>query len=60
MIYRYFVLHRLPNLTFLDSTNVTSNERKEAKRVGAFMRVVRPSDIVVSYMYETFYRNAKL
>ncbi|XP_003384257.1 PREDICTED: leucine-rich repeat-containing protein C10orf11 homolog [Amphimedon queenslandica] len=46
--YRYFVLHRLPKLTFLDSSFVTSEERKEAQRVGAFMRVVRPTDSIES------------
>jgi len=29
-----------PNLKFLDSTPVTSVERKEAKRIGAFTKVV--------------------
>ncbi|CAI8021781.1 Leucine-rich melanocyte differentiation-associated protein [Geodia barretti] len=42
--YRYFVIHKLPGLTFLDSRAVSGGERKEAKRVGAFMRVVRPPD----------------
>ena len=46
--FRYFVLHRLPRLTFLDSSFVTAEERKEAQRIGAFMRVVRPSDSIVS------------
>ena len=51
------MLHKLPGLTFLDSRTVSSAERKEAKRVGAFMRIVRPSDDDVSshghdmYMY---------
>ena len=45
---RYFVLHKLPGLTFLDSRAVSSVKRKEAKRVGAFMRVVRPPDDTVS------------
>jgi hypothetical protein len=45
--YRYFVLHKLPGLTFLDSRAVSGAERKEAKRVGAFMRVVRPTDDMV-------------
>ena len=42
------MLHRLPRLTFLDSSFVTAEERKEAQRIGAFMRVVRPSDSIVS------------
>ena len=35
--YRLYVLHRLPRLTFLDSTAVTEAERKEAARVGHLM-----------------------
>lgn len=53
IINRYFVLHRLPQLTFLDSSIVLSEERKEAKRVGEFMKVVRPVDIVVSLLLLT-------
>merc|ERR1711916_230000 len=34
---------KLPQLKFLDSRTVTAEERAEAERVGAFMRVVRPS-----------------
>ena len=41
---RLYVLHRLPNLKFLDSTEVSEEEQKEAKRVGQFMKVVKPSD----------------
>ena len=48
MLYRYYVLHKLTQLTFLDSKPVSNEERKEAKRVGAFMRVVRPSSDDVS------------
>lgn len=40
----------MPQLTFLDSRSVTAVERKEAKRVGAFMRVVRPADANVSLL----------
>ncbi|XP_022081346.1 leucine-rich melanocyte differentiation-associated protein-like [Acanthaster planci] len=39
--YRYYVVHRLPGLKFLDSRQVTQKERKEADRVGSYMRVVR-------------------
>jgi hypothetical protein len=35
--YRYYVLHRLPRLHFLDSSAVTEAERKEAARVGHLM-----------------------
>lgn len=38
--YRYYVLYMMPNLNFLDSTPVTAAERKEAKRVGAFTKVI--------------------
>ena len=38
------MLYKLPNLTFLDSRSVTETERKEARRVGKFMKVVRPAD----------------
>ncbi|XP_050295913.1 leucine-rich melanocyte differentiation-associated protein-like isoform X2 [Anthonomus grandis grandis] len=41
--YRYFVLHHLPNLKFLDSTRVTSHERTEARSRGKYMNVVTPS-----------------
>ncbi|XP_037273874.1 leucine-rich melanocyte differentiation-associated protein [Rhipicephalus microplus] len=40
--YRYYVIHKLRQLKFLDSRAVTSVERAEAMRVGAFMRVARP------------------
>ena len=39
---RYFVIYHLPKLTFLDSTKVRNNERREALRVGEFMHVIRP------------------
>ncbi|NWV34887.1 LRMDA protein, partial [Grantiella picta] len=40
--YRYFVLHKLPNLKFLDTRKVTRREREEALIRGAFMKVVKP------------------
>lgn len=40
--YRLYTIHRLPKLHFLDSTEITEEERKEAKRVGANMAVRRP------------------
>ncbi|XP_054585019.1 leucine-rich melanocyte differentiation-associated protein [Eptesicus fuscus] len=42
--YRYFVLHKLPNLKFLDARKVTREEREEALVRGAFMKVVKPKD----------------
>mmetsp|Transcript_21160 Transcript_21160/g.59558 ORF Transcript_21160/g.59558 Transcript_21160/m.59558 type:complete len:235 (+) Transcript_21160:88-792(+) len=40
--YRYFVLHRIPTLTMLDSAKVSAAERAEAQRVGHLMTVARP------------------
>uniref|UniRef100_A0A674BBK8 Leucine rich melanocyte differentiation associated n=1 Tax=Salmo trutta TaxID=8032 RepID=A0A674BBK8_SALTR len=48
--YRYFVLHKLPTLKFLDTRKVCKTEQQEAEARGAFMKVVKPksSDMVVS------------
>ncbi|GAB1598896.1 leucine-rich melanocyte differentiation-associated protein-like [Argonauta hians] len=40
--YRYYVISELKNLKFLDSTPVKGEERKEALRVGKYMKVARP------------------
>ncbi|KAM7385512.1 hypothetical protein PAMP_001594 [Pampus punctatissimus] len=40
--YRYFVLHKLPHLKFLDTRKVTKKEVMEAQARGAFMKVVKP------------------
>lgn len=48
MLCRYYVLYKLPKLTFLDSRPVTAMERNEAKRKGEFTKVVRPTSNVVS------------
>eukprot|EP01098_Paradermamoeba_levis_P015847 TRINITY_DN8288_c0_g1_i1.p1 TRINITY_DN8288_c0_g1~~TRINITY_DN8288_c0_g1_i1.p1 ORF type:complete len:264 (-),score=47.30 TRINITY_DN8288_c0_g1_i1:241-963(-) len=40
--YRYYVLNRLKNLKFLDSSPVLPEERKEADRVGHLMTIARP------------------
>ncbi|KAI1894368.1 hypothetical protein AGOR_G00115100, partial [Albula goreensis] len=40
--YRYFVLHKLTSLKFLDTRKVTRRERLEAEARGAFMKVVKP------------------
>ncbi|XP_014379105.1 leucine-rich melanocyte differentiation-associated protein isoform X2 [Alligator sinensis] len=45
--YRYFVLHKLTNLKFLDTRKVTRTEREEALVRGAFMKVVKPMDAQV-------------
>ncbi|CDQ79696.1 unnamed protein product [Oncorhynchus mykiss] len=48
--YRYFVLHKLPTLKFLDTRKVCKTEQQEAEARGAFMKVVKPksSDMGVS------------
>ncbi|XP_062831944.1 leucine-rich melanocyte differentiation-associated protein isoform X1 [Anolis carolinensis] len=46
--YRYFVLHKLTNLKFLDSRKVSRIEREEAIVRGAFMKIVKPMDTKVS------------
>nr|XP_057914224.1 leucine-rich melanocyte differentiation-associated protein-like isoform X2 [Doryrhamphus excisus] len=40
--YRYFVLHKLPRLKFLDTRKVTRKEAMEAGVRGEFMKVVKP------------------
>ncbi|XP_067395588.1 leucine-rich melanocyte differentiation-associated protein isoform X3 [Emydura macquarii macquarii] len=52
--YRYFVLHKLTNLKFLDTRKVTKWEREEALLRGAFMKVVKPKDAKV------FWENAAM
>ncbi|XP_063237578.1 leucine-rich melanocyte differentiation-associated protein-like [Bacillus rossius redtenbacheri] len=42
--YRYYVLHRLPGLLFLDSTRVSPQERTEALCRGQYMKVVSPDN----------------
>jgi leucine-rich melanocyte differentiation-associated protein len=39
--YRYFVLHRLPELKYIDATPVGAHELAEAERAGRFMKVAR-------------------
>ncbi|CAL1295718.1 unnamed protein product [Larinioides sclopetarius] len=40
--YRYYIIHKIPKLKFLDSTPVKPFEKAEAKRIGGFMKVARP------------------
>jgi len=40
--YRYYVLYRMKQIKFLDSTSVTQAERKEAARVGQYMIPPKP------------------
>ncbi|XP_055026557.2 leucine-rich melanocyte differentiation-associated protein isoform X2 [Misgurnus anguillicaudatus] len=42
--YRFFVLHKLTTLKFLDTRKVTQWERSEAQTRGAFMKVVKPKN----------------
>lgn len=46
--HRYFVLHKLPQLKFLDTRKVTKKELMEARARGAFMKVVKPKSEAVS------------
>lgn len=48
VVCRYYVLYKLPKLTFLDSRPVSAVERSEARRKGEFTKVVRPTSTVVS------------
>lgn len=45
---RYYVLYKLPNLTFLDSRTVSAMERSEARRKGEFTKIVKPTSALVS------------
>ncbi|GFY64334.1 leucine-rich melanocyte differentiation-associated protein [Trichonephila inaurata madagascariensis] len=40
--YRYYIIHQIPKLKFLDSTPVKPSEKSEAKRIGVYMKVARP------------------
>lgn len=40
--FRFLIIHQLPKLEFFDSTEVTTEERTEAGRVGKFMKVAKP------------------
>ncbi|XP_028405159.1 leucine-rich melanocyte differentiation-associated protein-like [Dendronephthya gigantea] len=42
--YRYFVLYKLPKLKFLDSKQVSSKERQEGQKRGAFLKVIAPGE----------------
>ncbi|KAF7247525.1 Retrovirus-related Pol polyprotein from type-2 retrotransposable element R2DM [Varanus komodoensis] len=49
---RYFVLHKLTNLKFLDSRKVSRSEHEEAILRGAFMKVVKPKETKVRDQWE--------
>lgn len=52
---RYFVLHKLPQLKFLDTRKVTRKEVMEAQARGAFMKVVKPKSETVSLAHFFFF-----
>uniref|UniRef100_A0ABI7XVZ4 Leucine rich melanocyte differentiation associated n=1 Tax=Felis catus TaxID=9685 RepID=A0ABI7XVZ4_FELCA len=53
--YRCFVLHKLPNLKFLDARKVTRKEREEALVRGSFMKVVKPKvSCLLSRLHKEF------
>lgn len=41
--YRYYIIHKLKKLQYLDATPVDATERKEAEMRGAFCKIARPS-----------------
>jgi len=43
--YRYYIIHRLKKLKFLDATPIDANERKEAEKRGAFSTVAKPKNV---------------
>ncbi|XP_069096897.1 leucine-rich melanocyte differentiation-associated protein isoform X1 [Pleurodeles waltl] len=45
--YRYFVLHKLTCLKFLDTRQVTKRELEEAVARGTFMKVMKPVDVEI-------------
>ena len=48
VVCRYYVLYKIPSLTFLDSRAVSARERADAKMKGQFTRVVKPEAAMVS------------
>jgi hypothetical protein len=54
---RWYVIHRLPDLRFLDSRPVTSAERSEALRVGSFQRTAKldPEEVTPAFLFFFFF-----
>ena len=52
--YRYFVISKLQSLRFLDSSKVTNIERRRAVQMGFLMKVVNPSQNIVSLFFINF------
>jgi hypothetical protein len=46
--FRYLIIHKIPRLQFLDSTPITEEEKKEAQRVGQYMKVAKPKGAPVT------------
>ena len=40
--YRLYTIYLLPHIKFLDSSAITTEESAEARRVGQYMKVVKP------------------
>ncbi|KAF8796457.1 Leucine-rich melanocyte like protein [Argiope bruennichi] len=49
--YRYYIIHQIPKLKFLDSTPVKPFEKAEAKRIGGFMKVARPKIEMAIFLF---------
>ena len=47
--YRSYVLHRIPQLKFLDSSPVKNQERAEAQKRGHYYRLIRLNSDSVSF-----------
>jgi hypothetical protein len=48
--YRRYVIHKLPNLKFLDSTKVKNDERKDAIERGKYFKTIRLNhDLVILF-----------
>ena len=47
--YRYYVISKLENLRFLDSSKVTNGERRKAAQMGFLIKVANPSQNIVSH-----------
>ena len=51
--FRHTIIYNLPNLTYLDTTLVTPEERQEAQKRGKFLKIAKPDDNQVSYIVYT-------
>ncbi|KAK6618213.1 hypothetical protein RUM44_002664 [Polyplax serrata] len=53
--YRYYVINQLPNLQFLDSTCVSTEEKQEAQMRGHLMKVAKPQKASFPIKHEDNY-----